>query len=97
MLYDARLERYTDLNSEAQKALQLVNLYREATDSAATADQLRYEALARHVQGLPKHVPVAVDIDTAAADKQVERWLTGSRRVLEVKLQAMDRQGRPIP
>lgn len=68
-------------------------IYVDAETGQATQD---VDAIERKIYGLPD-ANLKVNLDTSAADAQLEKWRSNQRRVLEVKLQAMDRQGRPIP
>jgi len=77
--WDRALGTYTDVNSEIQKSVDKVNLYREATDKAASADQKRWEALGRALAGTPTQI--VVDVDTSAAEKKIGDFLRIPRKV----------------
>lgn len=68
-------------------------IYVDAETGQATQN---VDAIETKIYGLPD-ANLKVNLDTSPADASLQKWLAGSRRVLEVKLQAMDRNGRPIP
>ncbi len=80
--WDEALKTYTDLNGAAAETVDKVNLYREATNNAASADQKRYEALGRHLAGLPADKVVKVDADTSAVDRKLREITRGSYKVV---------------
>jgi hypothetical protein len=79
--YGEMLEAYQGINSEAQRAVDKANLYRDATGEAATADQKRYEALARHIMQVPKEVPTKLTVDTADAERKIHQLIQKDRTI----------------
>lgn len=79
--YGEILDTYTGITSETQQAIDKVNLYREATGQAASADQKRYEGLARHLAGIPDQKVVTVSVDTSAAERKVTEFVNKDRTI----------------
>lgn len=92
--YDEILDTYVDINGESQKALDGLELMRQATGRAATADQERYEALGRHIAGLPTEVPVSLKLDTTEFDRRLNDY---KNKRLTINADVLDRKGRPVP
>ncbi|PZQ89051.1 MAG: hypothetical protein DI534_09755 [Leifsonia xyli] len=69
-------------------------VYIDAETGQATQD---VDAIEKRIYSLPTSTTLKLDVDTSEADRKLENWRANQRRLLEVKLQAMDRQGRAIP
>lgn len=92
--YGEILETYTGITSETQKAIDQVNLYRDATGKAASADQQRYEALGRALAGIPSQKVVKLELDTTEAENKIAK-LQGIR--LQAYVDALEaRTGKKI-
>jgi len=79
--YDTMLDTYTGITSQTQQAVDKVNLYREATGKAATADQQRWEALGRHLAGIPAEKTIALQVDTSGAERGLREFLNKDRTI----------------
>lgn len=79
--YGEILDTYTGITSETQKAIDQVNLYRDATGKAASADQQRWEALGRAMAGVPDQKVVTLAVDTSAAERKVTEFVNKDRTI----------------
>lgn len=90
---DVLAQTYGYIGDEQDTAAAKANLYREATEGVGTATG----NLADKLNDLPGTVVVGIEVDTDAADTDVEKFITRVRnRRIRIPVEGVDRYGRRI-